>query len=321
MTRPLASLSLDLDNKWSYLKTHDSDGWQDFPSYLPELIPIILDFTSSREIDLTVFVVGQDAALEKNADAFALLGASPHEIGNHSFHHEPWLHLNSRAQVEDELISATDAIVAATGRTPYGFRGPGYSLSATTLDVLAELGYSYDASTFPTFTGPLLRAYYLRTSDLADDEKERRGKLFGGFNEGFRSLRPYRWATDSGAKLLEIPVTTLPLLRLPIHATYLHYLAGYSEALARSYLRLFLGACRWANLQPSFLLHSTDFLGGDEVRGLDFFPAMDQRGELKRDRVALWVDMIRERHEVTSVGTHADALGNSVTPVKLSSAL
>ena len=31
MTKPIASLSLDLDNKWSYLKTHGDAGWDSFP--------------------------------------------------------------------------------------------------------------------------------------------------------------------------------------------------------------------------------------------------------------------------------------------------
>ena len=29
-----ASISLDLDNLWSYLKTQGAPGWESFPSYL-----------------------------------------------------------------------------------------------------------------------------------------------------------------------------------------------------------------------------------------------------------------------------------------------
>ena len=43
MTKPLASLSLDLDNKWSYLKTHGDPGWESFPSYLDVVVPRVLD--------------------------------------------------------------------------------------------------------------------------------------------------------------------------------------------------------------------------------------------------------------------------------------
>ena len=39
MRRPIASLSLDLDNKWSYMKTHGDQGWEAFPSYLDAVVP------------------------------------------------------------------------------------------------------------------------------------------------------------------------------------------------------------------------------------------------------------------------------------------
>jgi len=42
--QPVASLSLDLDNKWSYLKTHGDVGWESFPSYLDMVVPRVLDF-------------------------------------------------------------------------------------------------------------------------------------------------------------------------------------------------------------------------------------------------------------------------------------
>ncbi len=32
-SRPLASISLDVDNLWSYMKTHGDAGWEQRPSY------------------------------------------------------------------------------------------------------------------------------------------------------------------------------------------------------------------------------------------------------------------------------------------------
>ena len=40
--KPIASLSLDLDNKWSYMKTHGDPGWESLPSYLPVVVPRFL---------------------------------------------------------------------------------------------------------------------------------------------------------------------------------------------------------------------------------------------------------------------------------------
>ena len=94
--KTIASLSLDLDNKWSYLKTHGDPGWESFPSYLDTLVPRVLQFLSQRNLKITFFVVGQDAALEKNHTALKAIAAAGHEIGNHSFSHEPWFHSGRR---------------------------------------------------------------------------------------------------------------------------------------------------------------------------------------------------------------------------------
>src|SRR5437868_12574121 len=103
LLKPIASLSLDLDNKWSYLKTHGDRGWETFPSYLDTLVPRALDFLSDRDLQITFFVVGQDAALEENFDALRAISERGHEIGNHSFSHEPWMHLYDREKVEHEI--------------------------------------------------------------------------------------------------------------------------------------------------------------------------------------------------------------------------
>jgi peptidoglycan/xylan/chitin deacetylase (PgdA/CDA1 family) len=240
-TRPLASLSLDLDNKWSYLKTHGDPGWQSFPTYLPLVVPRFLSFLQARSLTITVFVVGQDAVLPENQAALRSIADAGHEIGNHSFHHEPWLHLYSEAEAEHELARAEESIHRATGQRPAGFRGPGYSLSPAILRILARRGYQYDASTLPTFIGPLARAYYFMTARLSAAEMRRRKILFGTVRDGLRSIKPYRWQTDAGS-LLEIPVTTLPLLKAPIHFSYLLYLSLYNVALA--FLR------RWPSWSP-----------------------------------------------------------------------
>ena len=160
MTRQLASISLDLDNIWSYLKTHGDQGWESFPSYLDIVVPRFLEFFEKRNTKITVFVVGQDAALDAHHSTLRSIAEAGHEIGNHSFNHEPWLHLYSRDQLIEEFEKSEAAIMAATGETPIGFRGPGYSCSDEVLNVLASRGYQYDASTFPTHLGPIARAYY-----------------------------------------------------------------------------------------------------------------------------------------------------------------
>ncbi len=303
MSKPFASLSLDLDNKWSYQKTHGDAGWESFPSYLDIVCPRVVEFMRVRDQKLTFFVVGQDAALDKNRDALALLAQSGHEIGNHSFHHEPWLHRYTEKDIRDELQRAEDCIAHVTGQRPAGFRGPGFSVSPIVLKVLDEMGYVYDASTFPTFLGPVARAYYFMTADLTSEDAELREQLFGKFSDGFGRLRPYRLEHETD--LIEIPVTTMPFAKVPIHLSYVLYLGAFSAALAKTYFRFAMSVCRAARVEPSLLLHPLDFLGPEDVSGLEFFPGMKLPLNRKLELTGWAIDEYCSRFEVGTMMDHA----------------
>ncbi len=308
MTRPLASISLDVDNLWSYLKTHGDAGWESRPTYLPTFSPIVLESLDRVGIRITFFLVGADAAREENVPALRALVSAGHEVGNHSFEHEPWLHLYSAEALEQDIERAESAIHAATGQRPVGFRGPGFSWSPDLLQVLSRRDYLYDASTFPTFLGPVARAYYFWTARLSKEERARRSHLFGSLQEGLRSNMPYQWDLGGGRRLLEIPVTTMPVFRMPFHLSYLLYLARYSELAMASYLRTAVMLCRATGLEPSFLLHPLDLLDGTQAPALAFFPGMDIPA---RRKVTLFERVLRilgEHFQLVSMSVHARAL-------------
>jgi hypothetical protein len=309
--KPLASLSLDADNQWSYAMIHGDPGWESAPSYLGRMGPRVLELLSARDLFITFFLIGRDVATD--ADTFATLADAGHEIGNHSFRHEPWLHRYSEAELDEELGRAEEALVAATGVQPRGFRGPGYSLSEATLRVLVRRGYEYDASTLPTVIGPIARAVYFRRADLDDDQRAEREHLYGTWSDGTRPLRPYRWTVD-GHALLEMPVSTLPGLRVPIHISYLLALSVHSEALARRYFAGALRACRLAGVEPSILMHPLDVLSGDEVPNLRFFPGMEIPTAVKLRRVASYLDLLTRAFRVVPVGDHARVAATRALP-------
>ena len=302
--KPLASLSLDLDNEWAYLKTHGDPAWESYPSYLSTVVPRILHVLARRKLLITVFVVGQDAALEYNHEALAQIASAGHEIGNHSLRHDPWLHLFSEHDLEQELAEAERHIQAATGQKPIGFRGPGYSQSSTMLRVLARRGYAYDASSLPSFIGPIARAYYFATGQFDAEQRERLNRLFGSWKDGLRPLKPYRWRLN-GTSLLEMPVTTFPVIRVPIHLSYVMYLAGFSTVLAQTYFNTALWTCRLFGVEPSILLHPLDFLGGEDVPRLQFFPSMKMSSQQKIAIVERCLDSMVHLFDVRSVGEHA----------------
>lgn len=306
--KQIASLSLDLDNKWSYMKTHGDAGWESFPSYLDVVVPRALKFLKERNLKITFFIVGQDAGLEKNHEALAQISEANHEIGNHSFNHEPWLHLYSKTELEIEFEKTEKAIANFTNQKLVGFRGPGYSLSPTVLEVLSERGYEYDCSTLPTYIAPLARAYYFfKSPEMSDEEREKRKKLFGKFADGFQSLKPYRWQIGEKS-LVEIPVTTLPIFKTPIHASYVIYLSTFSKALARAYWRAAVELCKLSGTQLSLLLHPLDFLSGEDAPELKFFPAMNLPIEKKLEFVSEILEIFTGKFKVVNMREHAESV-------------
>ena len=303
-----ASVSLDLDDKWTYMKTRGLAGWEVFPSYLEVAVPRILRFLEERKLRITFFIVGQDAALPRNAPLLRSIARAGHEIGNHSFHHEPWLHLYSHTEIEREVALAEQHIEGVTGRRVRGFRGPGFSTSTAVADVLAARGYRYDASRLPTFLGPLARAYYLMTSNLDWKERRRRGRLYGRWRDGFGSLRPHRSERSS---LVDIPVTTVPIVRTPFHLSYLIWLSGHSPAGARQYLNMALASCRACHIAPSFLLHPLDFLQLSEAPELGFFPGMTLPLHHKLEVADSALAGIAARYRIFTLEEHALAAADS----------
>ncbi|MFX0197128.1 MAG: polysaccharide deacetylase family protein, partial [Candidatus Hodarchaeota archaeon] len=310
-SKPFASISMDLDNQWSYMKTHGDVGWEKFPSYFHMLIPRVLDILDQWNLKITFFVVGQDAVLDKNRDALKLLAERGHEVGNHSFNHEPWFHLYSKDWIKEEILDAEEQIYRVTGQKPVGFRGPGFSWSRDLIEVLNENDYLYDASTLPTYLGPLARAYYFWKSDLTNKEKETRERLFGNFKDGMRPVKPYYWQLNSSATLLEIPVTTIPLIKTPFHLSYLLYISRFSLNLMFLYLKLALDLCLVTKTEPSFLLHPLDLIGCDQVSELAFFPGMDLSSSRKIQVFEKVVKMLSRYFTLVNMSTHAKSVFKS----------
>jgi peptidoglycan-N-acetylglucosamine deacetylase len=313
VARSIASISLDLDDLWTYLRIHGDPRWISRPSYLQSVIPLALDALDRVGVKLTFFVVGWDAACQANAPLLRRIVDQGHEIGNHSFEHEPWLHRLTPAQLQAEVVRTHDAIAQVTGQRPLGFRGPGYSWCPELLELLEQEGYLYDASTLPTFLGPLARRYYFWTSRLSPEERAVRSALFGRFSDGLRPVNPYQWKLSSGRTLLEIPVTTFPWVKTPFHFSYLNYIGRWSEPVALGYLRAALTACRLTHTSPSFILHPLDLVGGERIPELGFFPAMDRSSDRKLALFRRVLSVYQEHYSLVPMSVHARALTSGVS--------
>lgn len=268
--RPLATLSLDLDDVWAYLRTRGEPDWESAPSVLPLAVERLLPVLARHDLRLTVFVVGRDARRPAGRAAVQALAEAGHEIASHSQLHRGELAGLPRTAVQEDLREAAEAIGDVTGRRPAGFRCPSFGSSPALLRALVEDGYAYDASVLPTSLSPLLKLYYRARLHTGRDAGQ---DLFGPAGNVRLPLSPFRWDVG-GTRLLELPVSTMPLLRTPMHMSYLQALGSASPRAADRYLRLALRLLAARGVPPSFLLHPTDLLDVRDAPRLDFFPGM-----------------------------------------------
>jgi hypothetical protein len=317
--RPTASLSLDMDNLWSYLKTHGDEDWREHPTYIPKFVPIALEFLQRHQQRVTFFIVGRDADNRENWEALRHIADAGHEFGNHSFEHEPWMQEYDEERVLEELIRTHEAVEHATGVAPIGFRGPGYCYSRASLKAVHTLGYQFDASIFPSIIGPLARLYYMLGTRLSSEERDTRRGLFGRFSDGFLPLSPFEWRLDEGS-VLELPVSTMPLLRLPFHLSYVLWLSKFSRSLALVYFKLALSMCRVCRVEPSFLLHPLDLLGEEDAPQLQFFPGMDLPRAHKLEIADAAIELLQRHFDLVPMSEHVRRIRErgrleQVTPV------
>jgi peptidoglycan-N-acetylglucosamine deacetylase len=160
---------------------------------------------------------------------------------------------------------------------------------------------------FPNVLNPLARAYFFATSNLSKEEREQRKELFGTLADALRPVKPFRWRLDQ-RELLEIPVTTMPVFKVPMHLSYVLYLSKFSRPLARLYFRTALLMCRLTGTAPSMLLHPLDFLGAEDVSALRFFPGMDLPRERKLELVGECIDLMIEHYDIVTMREHARRL-------------
>jgi hypothetical protein len=139
---------------------------------------------------------------------------------------------------------------------------------------------------------------------LSAEERQQRKELFGKLREGLRPIKPYRWQVGGGT-LIEIPVTTMPIFKVPIHVSYLLYLSGFAPSLAVRYFQAALKLCRLTGTQPSLLLHPLDFLGWDDMQELNFFPGMSMPSEKKLEVMSEVLRLLSDEFTVLTLQQHA----------------
>lgn len=148
--RPTNAVSFDLEH-W-HSATLLRSAVDDPADRVVESTSTVLELLRRHDVRATFFVVGEVAA--EYPELIERIGDAGHELGSHGHTHTP-LHDLSRESLDRELAASTEAIEAAAGVRPVGFRAPNFSLDEETewaFEVLEANGYRYDSSVFPART-------------------------------------------------------------------------------------------------------------------------------------------------------------------------
>ena len=105
----------------------------------------------------------------------------------------------------------------------------------------------------------------------------------------------------------------MPFFKVPIHLSYVLYLAGYNLTIAKMYFWSALQMCRLARVQPSILLHPLDFMGCEDDDDLAFFPAMNQPAQKKVDLMSDCMAMLTKHFNVVTMEEHAQAIDGKLS--------
>jgi peptidoglycan/xylan/chitin deacetylase (PgdA/CDA1 family) len=293
VAQKLAAVSVDLDEVDCYTAIHGLDS-EAVPAHAvyDRALPRLLSLFEELEVPATFFAIGRDLARAENAARLRELHRAGHEIANHSLNHHYDLTRRPPDEQRREVEGGADAVEAAVGARPVGFRAPGYTITDSLFRVLEASGAVYDSSVFPC------PAYYLaktaaiawiglrgrKSHSVVDDPRV----LFAPADP-YAVGRPYY---RRGAGLLELPigVTGEATGRLPFIGTSV-VLSGptfarrlTALAAARSFVNLELHGIDLADAQQ-------DGLGGLAAHQPDLRrSAADKRAALRAS-----IEALRER--------------------------
>ena len=264
--KPLGTIQVDVDDLWVYYESIGARTPEDAPpAAFSEGIPRLLDLFDKYGARATFFVCGRD--LPAQARCIASIVRRGHEVANHSADHRNGYARLTRDALRADVRSAHDRIAAAAGTAPVGFKAPGFSYNPALPEVLGELRYRYDSSRLPTFYAPAIRAAQAALSHGRVD-----GTHYGRFEYGFAPLWPHRLR---GSGLLEAPVTTVPLVRVPMHSTF-------ALSAGQWLFDLGFGLSRARKVPVNYLLHAGDVLERVDDPVLRSYRFLTQTWEAKR---------------------------------------
>lgn len=133
----------------NYLDKVPPELWDEQESRVEQGTSRCLDLLDRHQVKATFFILGWTA--ERHPGLVGLIRERGHEIGCHSYSH-PVIFKMSREEFRADCQRALEVLDRCGSGPVHGFRAPSFSITPGVhdyLEVLQELGFSYDSSIFP----------------------------------------------------------------------------------------------------------------------------------------------------------------------------
>jgi len=146
------ALTIDVEEYFCYAYPDAAlsrERWADLESRVVPQTLETLDILEDHDIRATFFVLGWVA--EREHFLVREIRDRGHEIGSHGYGHE-LVYKQTPEDFRDDVKRSIDVIGDCIGEMPLGYRAPSFSIRKDTpwaLDIVAELGFKYDASIYP----------------------------------------------------------------------------------------------------------------------------------------------------------------------------
>jgi polysaccharide deacetylase family protein (PEP-CTERM system associated) len=211
MSQPVThAMTVDVEDYFQVAAFFDvikPEDWDQWPSRVVNNTGRLLELFGEADLKVTFFILGWVA--ERHPDLVKRIHSAGHEVASHGYSHQ-FIYRQNPEVFYDETRRSKQILEDLIQEPVTGYRAASYSItnrSLWALDALAELGFTWDSSIFPT-----------------------RHDNYGipGSPE-----EPYKIITRSGAKLTEFPLTTAKVLGQSIPAAGGGYFRQYPYALSR----------------------------------------------------------------------------------------
>lgn len=207
MARSSAVLSIDFEFFGHLPAYRGARGDTDRLDAGIEAADYLLDLLDDYDASSTFFFVSEIA--NSHPDLVRRVADAGHEIASHTHRH---CHLSALDERErrDELETSRALLEETTGEPVVGFRAPSFDRAPDHFTALAEAGYEYDSSVVPSRSIP---------------------GWYGGEYDVDRPCPATDLRPDAPETITELPVSTMPGLRLPLTGTWIRFFGPAYTAL------------------------------------------------------------------------------------------